>query len=167
MDKIITVAFNPVAKDVLLTVSADRNNCGIRLWDLSSKEEKRHLAHGDLVFDAAWKPDGKQFATISKSKKLKVFDANSFDLIAEGPGHNSVRPAKLAWLGNTKMIASIGFGLGSSREVLVYKIDDLAKGPSFKKTIDESPSAMSVHYDADCGILYVAGKVSLDPKEAV
>ncbi|KAJ2964160.1 hypothetical protein NQZ79_g965 [Umbelopsis isabellina] len=158
MDKIVTIAFNPVAKDVLLTVSADRNNCGIRLWDLATKEEKRHLAHGDTVFDVAWKSDGKQFATISKSKKVKVFDANNFDLIAEGPGHNSIRPAKLTWLGETNMIASIGFGLGSSREVLVYKVDDLTKGPSFKKTIDESPSAMSAHYDPDCGILYVAGK---------
>ncbi|KAG2181261.1 hypothetical protein INT43_008844, partial [Umbelopsis isabellina] len=158
MDKIVTITFNPIAKDVLLTVSADRNNCGIRLWDLASKEEKRHLSHGDIVFDAAWKPDGKQFATISKSKKLKVFDANTFDQIDEGPGHNSIRPAKLTWLGETNMIASIGFGLGSSREVLVYKVDNLTKGPSFKKTIDESPSAMSAHYDPDCGILYVAGK---------
>lgn len=160
MDKITHIAFNPVAKDILLTVSIDRNNTGIRIWDLSTKEEKLHFEHGDMVFDAAWKPDGSQFATTSKSKKVKVFDARNFNLIAEGPGHNSIRPAKLLWLGDIGILATVGFGLGSAREVLVYKVDNLTNGPYIKKNIDISPSVMNAQYDPDCGVLYVAGRVS-------
>jgi coronin-7 len=161
MDKITVIAFNPVAKDILLTVSSDRSNTGIRVWNLNSKVEKLHFEHGDMVFDAAWSSDGQQIATVSKSKKIKVFDAShDFNLVVEGPGHQSLRPAKLLWLGDMKMIASVGFGLGSSREVLVYKLDDLAKGPCFKKNIDISPSVMSAHFDPDCGVLYAAGRVS-------
>jgi coronin-7 len=162
MDKIVVVAFNPVAQDVLLTVSSDRNSAGIRIWDLNNKTEKHHFEHGDVVFDAVWSSDGQQVATTSKSKKIKIFDAvHDFKPVAEGPGHQSIRPAKLLWLGDMNMIASVGFGLGSSREVLVYKLDDLAKGPCFKKNIDISPSVMSAYFDPDCGILYVAGRVSL------
>jgi coronin-7 len=167
MDKVILVAFNPVAKDVLLTVSSDRNNTGIRIWDLNTKEEKLHFEHGDVVFDAAWKLDGKQFATSSKSKKIKIFDAQEFKLVAEGPSHNSIRPAKLVWLGETGMIASVGFGLGSAREILVYKVEDLGKGPCFKKNIDISPSVMSAYFDPDCGVLYVAGRVSITVAKSI
>ncbi|KAI9280147.1 hypothetical protein BC943DRAFT_311248 [Umbelopsis sp. AD052] len=159
MDKVVVLAFNPVAQDVLLTISSDRNNAGIRVWDLNNKTEKHHFEHGDVVFDAAWSTDGQQVATISKSKKIRIFDAvHDFKLVAEGPGHQSIRPAKLLWLGEMNMIASVGFGLGSSREVLVYKLDDLAKGPCFKKNIDTSPSVMSAYFDPDCGVLYVAGR---------
>ncbi|KAG1081421.1 hypothetical protein G6F42_022956 [Rhizopus arrhizus] len=104
----------------------------------------------------AWSPDGTQIATTTKEKKLRILDARTGDIVAEGPSHNSIRPSRLVWL-DTELLASVGFGLGSSREVLLMSKEDVSK-PLCRKTIDISPSIMSAYYDADCHILFVAGR---------
>ncbi|KAI8973262.1 hypothetical protein BDF20DRAFT_638541 [Mycotypha africana] len=158
MDKIQLIEFHPNSKDVLLTTSNDLGSPSIRIWDLQAQKDEITLTgqHKDIILSCAWSPDGTKIATHSKDKKVRILDARTGDVVAEGPSHQSIRPSRLAWV-NGQSIVSVGFGLGSSREVLLFKTQDLSRHLA-KKTIDISPSLMSIHYDQDCQLLFVAGR---------
>lgn len=160
MDKIHLLEFHPTSKDVLLTTSDDLGNPTIRIWNLKTKKDEITLdgIHKDVIFSCAWSPDGTQIATTTKEKKIRVLDAKTGHVISEGPSHNSIRPSRLLWLSQESgLLISVGFGLGSAREVLLLQKDNLAK-PVTKNMIDVSPSVMSAHFDSDCQILFVAGR---------
>ncbi|RUP51924.1 hypothetical protein BC936DRAFT_144358 [Jimgerdemannia flammicorona] len=159
MDRISHLVFNPTVKNVLLSASADRGNSTIRIWDIEARKEKIALtgSHDDVIYSAIWSYDGRLIATTSKDKKVRIFDARTKEKITEGPSHDSVRASRLVWLGETGRLASIGFGRGSSREIIVYNTADLSTGAVDKKSIDVSPSSMVPYYDTDCSILYLAG----------
>ncbi|KAK4519787.1 IRG-type G domain-containing protein [Mucor velutinosus] len=158
MDKVHLIEFHPTTKDILLTTSDDLGHPTVRIWDVQAQKEEIVLKgqHKDVIFSCAWSPDGTHIATTSKDKKLRVLDARTGEIVAEGPSHNSIRPSRLVWLDN-QLLVSVGFGLGSSREVLLMSKEDLSK-PLCRKTIDISPSIMSAYYDPDCHILFVAGR---------
>ncbi|KAI7893151.1 uncharacterized protein EV154DRAFT_502633 [Mucor mucedo] len=160
MDKIHLLEFHPTTKDILLTTSDDLGNPTIRIWNLETQKDEITLSgiHKDVIFSCAWSPDGKQIATTTKEKKIRVLDARTGNIISEGPAHNSIRPSRLLWLSQeTGLLISVGFGLGSAREVLLLQKDNLAK-PVAKNMIDVSPSVMSAYFDKDCQILFVAGR---------
>ncbi|KAL0085171.1 hypothetical protein J3Q64DRAFT_1835582 [Phycomyces blakesleeanus] len=158
MDKIALLEYHPNAENILMTVSSDISKPTIRIWDLVEQKEKIVLTgmHPDIIFAAAWSPDGSRIATVARDKKIRVLDARTGKVLAEGPAHDNARPSRLVWLGASR-IASVGFGRGSMREVLLFNTDDLTR-PVKKNNIDVSPSVMGVHYDPDCRVLYVAGK---------
>ncbi|KAI8646498.1 hypothetical protein BD408DRAFT_410318 [Parasitella parasitica] len=158
MDKIRLIEFHPTTKDVLLAASDDLGHPTVRIWDVQAQKEEVVLKdrHMDVIFSCAWSPDGTHIATTTKEKKIRILDARAGDVVAEGPAHDSIRPSRLIWL-DSELLASVGFGRGSSREVLLLNKNDLSK-PLSKKTIDISPGIMSAHYDPDCQILFVAGR---------
>ena len=160
MDKMHLLEFHPTSKGILLTTSDDLGKPTIRIWNLDTRKDEITLTgqHKDVIFSCAWSPDGQSIATISKDKKLRILNARTGDIIAEGPSHNSLRPSRLLWLNQeTGLLISVGFGLGSAREVLLYSQDDLSK-PVAKTMIDISPGIMCAYVDLDCQILYVAGR---------
>lgn len=158
MDKIHLIEFHPTTKGVFLTCSDDLGHPTVRVWDLEAQKEEIVLKdqHKDVIFSCAWSPDGTLIATATKEKKIRVLDPRNGHVFAEGASHNSIRPCRLVWL-DTELLVSVGFGLGSSREVLLLSKNDLSK-PLCKRTIDISPSIMSAYYDPDCQILFVAGR---------
>ncbi|KAI9364130.1 hypothetical protein BD770DRAFT_379332 [Pilaira anomala] len=160
MDKIHLLEFHPTSKDILLTTSDDLGKPAIRIWNLSSKKDELTFS-GEIkgaIFSSAWSPDGTQIAVTTKEKKIYILDARTGQIISQGPSHNSIRPSRLLWLGQeTNLLVSVGFGLGSTREVLLLNKEDLSK-PVSKCIIDVSPSIMSAYLDRDCQILFVAGR---------
>lgn len=160
MDKIHLLEFHPTSKNVLLTTSDDLGHPTIRIWNLDTKKDEITLTgmHKDVIFSCAWSRDGTQIATTTKEKVIRILDARTGNVVAEGPAHNSLRPSRLLWLKEeTGLLVSVGFGRGSAREVLLFNKEDLSK-PVANLMIDISPSIMSAHYDPDCQILYVAGR---------
>lgn len=160
MDKIHLLEFHPTSKNVLLTTSDDLGHPTIRIWNLDTKKDEITLTgmHKDVIFSCAWSRDGTQIATTTKEKVIRILDARTGNVVAEGPAHNSLRPSRLLWLNEeTGLLVSVGFGRGSAREVLLFNKEDLSK-PVANLMIDISPSIMSAHYDPDCQILYVAGR---------
>lgn len=160
MDKIHLLEFHPTSKDILLTTSDDLGKPAIRIWNLSTKKDELTFS-GEIkgaLFSCAWSPDGTQIAVTTKEKKIYILDARTGQIISQGPSHNSIRPSRLLWLGQeTNLLVSVGFGLGSTREVLLLNKEDLSK-PVSKCIIDVSPSIMSAYLDRDCQILFVAGR---------
>ena len=159
MDKPSQIEFHPNANHVLMSVSNDLGKPAIRIWDLDTQQVKLKYSTGSNqgILYCAWSPDGKKIAIHAKDKQLRILDARSGDVLAQTKSHDGIRPSRIVWLSPTR-IASAGFGLGSMREILVFDIDTISK-PILTKSIDVSPSVMSVYYDPDCDILYVAGRV--------
>ncbi|OZJ05924.1 hypothetical protein BZG36_01201 [Bifiguratus adelaidae] len=160
MDKISLVLFHPLASDLLLSVSADRGVNSIRIFDLKQNECKVHLKgqHKDAISSVAWSPDGKLIATSSKDKRIRLIDPRANKVVGEAAGHDSVRPSRVLWLGNSGFLVSIGFNRASYREIILYDSNDMAACQVAKRNIDISPSTMVPSYDEDTGILFLAGR---------
>lgn len=159
MDKVSLIEFHPNAQDVILSVSHDLGNPTLRIWDI--KERKVRITIKDIhgsqaILFAAWSSDGSKIATHAKDKQLRIIDARSGKVLAQAKSHEGIRPSRVVFL-NDHQLASIGFGLGSMREILVFDLNALDK--PVKRNIDVSPSVMSMHFDSDCQILYAAGRV--------
>jgi coronin-7 len=165
MDKVNLLAYHPNAKNVMATASHDLGKPTLRVWNTASSSLTPELTlagtHDDTILAMAWRPDGKAIATFSKDKQLRVVDARTGELLGKTKAHDGIRPSRLAWLDDDRYLASVGFGIGSMREVLVFDTLALSSSskPLAKQSIDVSPSIMNAYYDRDCRILYVAGKV--------
>src|SRR5262252_908202 len=53
-----------------------------KLWDAASGELIASFDHQDLVYDAAFSPDGTRIVTASADHSAKLWDASSSELIA-------------------------------------------------------------------------------------
>ncbi|KAG0211243.1 Coronin-7 [Mortierella sp. NVP41] len=159
MDKISLILFHPRAKDVLLSASMDRSDPTIRLWDLKAQQEKLAIkGHKDVIFSCDFNHQGTRIVSVCRDKKIRIWDALNGNLILEGPSHGSLRSSRVLWLGESDVIASVGFGQGSQREILLYDANDLAKGPIDKKQMDASPGILVPHYDPDTSVLGISAR---------
>ncbi|GBN78735.1 Coronin-7, partial [Araneus ventricosus] len=123
-EKASVVKFHPCASDIIATSSSDLT---IRVWDLTSQEEKFCLqGHSDQILNFAWSPDGQFIATVSKDQKVRIFDPrNSSEPIKEGPGPQGTRGARIVWVLNSAYLAVTGFsnsptdkGMSSMKKLL-------------------------------------------------
>lgn len=159
MDKISLVLFHPRAKDVLLSASMDRSDPTIRLWNLKAQEEKLAIkGHKDVIFSCDFNHQGDKIVSVCKDKKIRIWNALTGDLIQEGKGHDSLRSCRVLWLGESDVIASVGFGRGSQREILLYDANDLGKGPIETKKMDTSPGILVPHYDPDTSVFGISAR---------
>ncbi|KAF9126479.1 Coronin-7 [Mortierella sp. 14UC] len=159
MDKITLILFHPRAKDVLLSASMDRSDPTIRLWNLKTLEEKFAIkGHKDVIFSCDFNHQGSRIVSVCRDKKIRIWNALTGELIREGPGHDSLRSCRVLWLGESDVIASVGFGRGSQREILLYDANDLAKGPIDSKKMDASPGILVPHYDSDTSVLGISAR---------
>ncbi|KAF9402531.1 Coronin-7 [Mortierella sp. AD011] len=175
MDKISLIMFHPLAKDVLLSASADRGDPKLRLWDLKAQKEMVIMkGHKDVVFSCAFNHQGTKIVSVCKDKKIRIWDALTGELLQEGQGHDSLRASRVLWLGESDLVASVGFGRGSLREILLFDSTDLKSGPIDRKQMDNSPGILVPHYDPDTSILGISARgdrvmkhyeILLGPKE--
>ncbi|KAG0335676.1 Coronin-7 [Podila horticola] len=159
MDKISIIKFHPTARNVLLSASMDRDDPTLRLWDL--KEQKPVVTikgHKDAIFSCDFNHTGTKIVSVCKDKRIRVWDALSGKLLQEGPGHDSVRSCRVLWLGESDLVASVGFGRGSQREILLFDSKDLQQGPIDRKLMDMSPGVLVPHYDPDTSVLGVSAR---------
>ncbi|KAF9580394.1 Coronin-7 [Lunasporangiospora selenospora] len=159
MDKISMIKFHPHARDVLLSASMDRDDPTMRLWDLKAKKEVLSFkGHKDVIFSADFNYDGTKIISVCRDKKIRVWDALSGVLLQEGLCHESLKSSRVLWLGESDLVASVGFGKGSQREILIFDSKDLSKGPIDKKSMGSSPGILVPHYDPDTSILGISAR---------
>jgi WD40 repeat protein/formylglycine-generating enzyme required for sulfatase activity len=76
-----------------------------QLWDIEKGTKIPLSGHGDGVWDAAWSPDDKRVVTASNDKKIRVFDADTGDLIA-GPEPSATGVKRASWnIGGTRIVS--------------------------------------------------------------
>ncbi|KAJ2122413.1 hypothetical protein IW147_003396 [Coemansia sp. RSA 720] len=152
-DRIHQVRFHPCARGVVAVLVSDIDAYSIYVYS----GLMLHFIVGktsDGIHSFEWSPSGDRIAlTTKKSRLLRIYDARSQDLLASGPAMDSIRPSRIAWLGNCR-ICLAGFSTGSRRQLALYSTDDLSR-PLSTVTIDVGPGVLVPISDADCGTIYL------------
>ncbi|KAJ2411584.1 hypothetical protein H4218_006302 [Coemansia sp. IMI 209128] len=152
-DRVYQIRFHPCAKGVVAVLASDAGQQAIYVYH----GLVLHFIVGrseDGIHSFAWSPNGEQIAlTTKKSKEVRVYDVRTQELLSKGPSMSSIRPCRIAWLGNSRLCLA-GFGPGSQRELAVYNAEDLSK-PVAKVAIDVGPGVLVPIVDDDCSIIYL------------
>lgn len=155
--RIVDLAWHPCAENVLASASHDLT---VRIWDVSRGQANTTLAgHCDAVLDQCWSLQGDQLATSSRDKTLRIFDVRSGDraVSVRTTAHAGVKGIRLAWLGDSNRLVSTGFGRASEREVELWDTRNLDT-PLTLMSVDSASGPLLPFYDADCKLLYLAGR---------
>lgn len=154
--KVGHVEFHPCAENVLASCSLDYT---VKIWNLETGKPEITLQHKDLVTSFAFNYNGSLLATTSRDKKLRIWDIRTGKVLSEGPGHTGAKPSRVEWLGNTDRIVTTGFSKLSDRQVGVWDVNDIEKGPiDGFLVIDSSSGVLIPVFDESNSILYIAGK---------
>lgn len=154
--KVGHVLFHPTAKDVLASSSLDYT---VRIWDVEAGEAKFTLKHPDMVTSMSFSYDGTFLATVSRDKKLRVWNIREEKVVSEGPAHAGAKNQRVVWLGNSERLATTGFSKLSDRQIGIWDAFNLEKGDlGGFYTVDQSSGILMPFYDDGNKILYLAGK---------
>lgn len=154
--KVGHIKFHPCAENVLASSSMDYT---VKVWNLETGKPEISLQHKDLVTSFAFNYNGTRIATTSRDKKLRIWDLRTGEIVSEGPGHTGAKSSRVVWLGNTDRICTTGFSRLSDRQVGIWDVNDIAKGPiDGFLVIDSSSGVLIPIYDDSNQILYLAGK---------
>lgn len=149
--RVNALVFHPRAKDVMLTCSTDGK---VKVWDLENEKAMVEILVPGSCLAAAFSIDGTKIAVLGRDKKVRIFDARSGDKLREWDSHDGVKGGRVVWV-NEERVVTVGFGKASRREIKVY---DLATREAKATEVDVNPGIISVFYDEDLNLLYLAGR---------
>ncbi|SCV02660.1 LAMI_0H01662g1_1 [Lachancea mirantina] len=154
--KVGHVLFHPTAKNVLASSSLDRT---VKIWDIDTGECLFTLQHPDMVTSMSFSYNGDHLVTVSRDKKLRVWDVRKEAVVSEGPAHTGAKNQRVVWLGNSDRIATTGFSKLSDRQIGIWDAFNLEKGDlGGFYTVDQSSGILMPFYDDSNKILYLVGK---------
>ncbi|XP_075575030.1 coronin-7 [Pelecanus crispus] len=147
--------FHPTADGVLASGAGKQ----VTVWDVGQQQPLTALdSHGDQLQSLAWKRDGRLLGTSCKDKKLRIFDPRASPSASQSvPGHENNKDSRLLWMGSSDCLISIGFSQMREREVKLWDMRQFS-GAMLTVALDTSPGAAIPLYDADTGLLVLAGK---------
>ncbi|KAM9392654.1 coronin-7 [Pholidichthys leucotaenia] len=156
-EKIYSIKFHPLARDLLASSSYDLT---VRLWNLEDGEQVKLLTgHEDQVFGMAWSPDGKLLATVCKDGKVRIYDPRkSTTPMHEGPGPEGHRGARVVWVCDGKYLLVSGFDSRSERTLYLYSANSISSGAISSASVNVSPSTLIPFYDPDTSVVILTGK---------
>nr|CAD7568796.1 unnamed protein product [Timema californicum] len=160
--RVETVCFHPTADGLLTSTSFTT----LTLWDISTEKELyckfcfgfvANTEHNEVIQSLSWKKDGTLMATSCKDKQVRILDPRSSNFTHVANSHQSIKDSRVIWLGDTNRILSTGFDSGRQREVYIR---DLRNFEECEKSLvlDSSTGILIPLYDADTGMLFLAGK---------
>ncbi|XP_030814249.1 coronin-7-like [Camarhynchus parvulus] len=150
-----TLQFHPTADAVLASGAGKR----VTVWDLGQQQPLTVLdSHGDQLQSLTWKRDGRLLGTSCKDKKLRIFDPRAGPAASQSVlGHDNNKDSRLLWMGSSDCLISVGFSQMREREVKLWDTRRLS-GATLTMALDTSPGVTIPLYDADTGLLVLAGK---------
>ncbi|NXJ03579.1 CORO7 protein, partial [Odontophorus gujanensis] len=148
--------FHPTADGILTSGMGKR----VTVWDMGQQQPLTALeAHGDQLLSMSWKHDGCLLGTSCKDKKLRIFDPRASPAASQSvPGHENNKDSRLLWMGASDCLISVGFSQMREREVKLWDTRKFSSA-TFTLALDTSSGAVIPLYDADTGLLVLAGKV--------
>eukprot|EP00286_Rhodomonas_abbreviata_P021268 CAMPEP_0181309598 /NCGR_PEP_ID=MMETSP1101-20121128/12098_1 /TAXON_ID=46948 /ORGANISM="Rhodomonas abbreviata, Strain Caron Lab Isolate" /LENGTH=410 /DNA_ID=CAMNT_0023416091 /DNA_START=185 /DNA_END=1413 /DNA_ORIENTATION=+ len=153
--KVILVRWNPIANNVIATVSFDNT---IKLWDVESGKEKGSFGdHPDAIQSFDWNFNGSRYATYCKDKQARIIDPRNNETVNTYGGHQGTKAARFSWLGDRPMFCTIGFSKQSERQIFFWDERDCSK-PLSEVQIDIASGTLLPFFDPDTSLLYLAGK---------
>ncbi|XP_033921188.1 coronin-7 isoform X3 [Melopsittacus undulatus] len=147
--------FHPTADGILASGTGKR----VTIWDMEQQQPLTVLdSHRDQLQSLAWKRDGRLLGTSCKDKKLRIFDPRVSPAASQSAlGHENNKDSRLLWMGSSDCLISIGFSQMREREVKLWDMRRFS-GAMLTVALDTSPGAAIPLYDADTGLLVMAGK---------
>lgn len=154
--KVTLLRFHPTANNVLGSISGDFS---VRVWDIEKGVEVcTTQCHDQLIQDLVWDFEGKVWGTTCKDKRVRMGDPRANAVVAEiEEAHQGAKSAKLAFLGATGRLATVGFTKQSQRQLKIWDSRDLSKALT-KIDIDQAAGVILPFYDVDTKVLYLCGK---------
>ena len=153
--KVTLARWNPVASDVLLSVSYDST---VRVWDVTQAKEASCIdGHGDTIQHVAWSYNGSVYATTCRDKQVRLCDPRQNKIATQFAGHEGSKGARVTFLGNRQEFATVGFSRQSDRQLWFWDPRDTSK-PVHEITIDQASGAILPFFDVDTSLLYLGGK---------
>lgn len=154
--KATQLLWNPAASGILASIGAEHT---VRIWDVEAKAQAYAIErqHGDTIQDFQWNQVGNYIATLSKDKKLRMFDVRANQKVLETPSHEGSKTAKLVFDNTRNWILSVGFGTASNRQLRIWDIKNPST-PLYKVVIDQGSGVMTPYFDEATQILFVSGK---------
>ncbi|KAK9686045.1 WD domain, G-beta repeat [Popillia japonica] len=153
--RVETVGFHPTAEFLLYSTSYTV----LTLWDLLSEQEiYMNQDHTDVIQSVSWKRDGTLLATSNKDKQVRIIDPRASDCcIKTASSHQSIKDSRVVWLGENDKILTTGFDAQRFRQIIVRDLRKFAE-PEKSLELDCSTGILIPLYDADTGMLFLAGK---------
>ncbi|CAF2672478.1 unnamed protein product [Rotaria sp. Silwood2] len=149
------IEWHPTAENLILSAGFDYQ---VILWNVEKAEPIQiYRCHTNAIQSITWNRNGSLFATTCKDKQIRVIEARSGRIIANGIGHQGPKASKVVFLGDTNRLLSTGFGKQFERQVAIWNANDLSN-PLIIETIDFSAGVLIPFYDHDTRIIYLAGK---------
>lgn len=154
--KVGHILFHPVAENILASSSLDYT---VKLWNIETGENVITLKHPDMVTSMSFSYNGSHLATVSRDKKLRVWDIRKQEIVSEGPAHTGAKNQRVTWLGNSDRLATTGFSKLSDRQIGIWDAFNLEKGDlGGFYNVDQSSGILMPFFDDSNKILYLAGK---------
>jgi coronin-1B/1C/6 len=155
--KVTLLRFHPTANNVILSSSADQT---VKLWDIEKGIEvnSNNDVNEHLIQDIAWDYHGNNYAISSKDKAIRIVDGRTAktSTVIEN-AHDGTKSFKLCYLGQSNKLVSVGFTKTSLRQFKIWDPRNTAE-EILKVEIDQAAGVIMPFYDADTGLLYLAGK---------
>lgn len=153
--KVGTLNWNPIASNVLATTSSDFT---VKVWDVETGQAVNDVSgHADIIQSSGWDYFGKNYATASKDKKIRIVDPRSNAIVSEVEAHYGVKGMRLCYLGDKDKLFSQGFSKLSERQFSIWDPRNLATALK-SENIDTTAGIMMPFYDNDTSVLFLAGK---------
>ncbi|XP_071443505.1 coronin-1A-like isoform X1 [Hetaerina americana] len=147
--------WHPTAENILLSAGFDHL---VIVWDVGREEAVSIVeGHPDVIYCMSFNLDGSLLATTCKDKKLRIIEPRHGIILSEGVCHQGTKASKVAFLGDTGRLFTVGFSRHSDRQYAVWDQDHL-ETPLSMETIDSSSGVLFPYYDHDTKIIFLAGK---------
>jgi coronin-7 len=153
--RVETVGFHPTADFLLHSTSYTT----LTLWDLISGQELFSNADPtDVIQSVSWKRDGTLLATSSKDKQVRILDPRVEEsCVKTANSHQSIKDSRVVWLGDSNRVLTTGFDSQRLRQIIIRDLRNFGEAEKSLE-LDCSTGILIPLYDADTGMLFLAGK---------
>lgn len=154
--KVTLLRFHPTSSNVLASTSADQT---VKIWDIEKGSEINSFNDcNDLIQELVWDYSGNNYAISSKDKHIRIVDGRTGTLstMIEN-AHEGTKSVKLAYLGSSNRLVSVGFTKQAMRQFKVWDARNSSQ-ELFRVEMDQAAGSMMPFFDADTGLLFLAGK---------
>ena len=153
--KVGTVNFNPVANNILATSGSDYL---VNVWDIETGKTTHSVTgHSNIIQSCVWNGNGSLLLTACKDKKLRLIDPRANSVVRETEAHEGVKGFRGIFLDGKNKVFTVGFNKSAHRQYKLFDLDNFDNVLTHKN-IDTSAGQIIPLYDADTGVLFLAGK---------
>ncbi|KAI8064725.1 hypothetical protein BC940DRAFT_90171 [Gongronella butleri] len=145
--------FHPGADHILGSLGNDGKQ--VAIWDVD--KQTRALALDGAFHSFAWSGQGDRIAT-SGQGTVQIWDPRATDqLVQSGKGHEAIKGSRVAWLGETPHLFSVGMNKMRSRQYCVWDSRNMAQ-PVVMNHLDTSSGTLLPLYDQDTETMYLVSR---------